>query len=238
MPTNDQPTNPSYDSPKGDIVSYPTPGEESAKLGYETTDVNVSNVLVFIGGLFGFVIVFFFFCFFMGKVINNALEKQDGPRNKWNQQARIFAGAADNGGHRENLESNAAIEQKELGAMTKAFPGPQLQTDDGNDATYQLHAKEDLLLDNYSKTPGEDGIRIPIDRAMQLVVAKGLPVVPSGAAKPATTLAYDAAPAVREPLTSGFARTGYELDSIEKREQQLEYGKAKSNAEAQLKPLK
>ena len=38
--------------------------------GYETTDVNVSGVVVFLAGLFGFVFIFFIFCFFMGRVIN------------------------------------------------------------------------------------------------------------------------------------------------------------------------
>ena len=59
-----------YKAPSGDIVDYPSPGAESAKLGYETTDVNVGGVAVFLAGLFGFLLIFFLFCFFMGKAIN------------------------------------------------------------------------------------------------------------------------------------------------------------------------
>ena len=51
---------------------------DSGNPGYELTDVNVGGVVVFLAGLFGFVIVFFFFCFGMGKVINNVFIKQDG----------------------------------------------------------------------------------------------------------------------------------------------------------------
>jgi len=216
--------------------SSPNPGEESAKLGYEVTDVHAGGIVVFVGGLFGFVIIFFLFCFLMGRVINSELEKQDGKTDKWHKQNDIFAGALANGGKREDLKSNAAIEQQELGAMTKAFPGPQLQTDDGNDDTYKLHAREDLLLDHYSTTPGEP-MRIPIDRAMQLIASKGLPV--SAAAQPAEKLAMADTPVVTAPLTDGFARTGYELDQIEARKQRLEFGKAESATEhAELKPVK
>jgi hypothetical protein len=230
MPTNDHGQTPaSYPSPSGDTVEYPTPGEESAKLGYETTDVNVKNVIVFIAGLFGFVLIFFVFCFGMGKVINTALEKQDGPVDKWHTLS-AFAGNKEKGAKLDNLTSNTAMQQRELQQMTTSFPNPRLDIDDGNQATADLHAKEDLLLDHYSVVPGEQGIRIPIDRAMELIAAKGLPV--QTADTPNEHLAYDSKPVVQVPLTSGFARTGYELDVMEARAQKLEYGKAE-HAEVQ-----
>ena len=46
--------------------------------GYETTDVRVGGIAVFLAGLFGVVIIFFFFCYGMGKVINSFFIKQDG----------------------------------------------------------------------------------------------------------------------------------------------------------------
>ncbi len=49
--------------------------------------------------------------------------------------------------------------------------------DDGNQATADLHAREDLLLEHYSLVDGQPGtIRIPIERAMELIVQRGLPV--------------------------------------------------------------
>ncbi len=238
MLTNDGRNTPSeHAPPKGDFVNHPDPGSESVGLGYETTDVNVGGVLVFIGGLFGFVIIFFFFCFLMGRVINEALDKQDGPIDKWHHQSeQMFAGAKATQGNRENLKSNSAIVQQELAQMTKTFPSPRLDTDDGNQSLADLHAREDLLLEHYSSTPGQAGIRIPIERAMELIAAKGLPVAP--AAKMAPMLAEDHQPVVSIPLTSGFARTGYELETIEAREQRLAYGKAEGTAHAELKPVK
>ena len=53
--------------------------------GYETTDVNVGGIIVFLAGLSGFILIFFFFCFGMGKVINSAFLKEDGPPNRWHE---------------------------------------------------------------------------------------------------------------------------------------------------------
>ena len=39
-------------------------------------------------------------------------------------------------------------------------------------------------------------------------------------------VAHAAAPEIQAPLTTGFARTGYELTTIEAREQRMDYGKA------------
>jgi hypothetical protein len=233
MPTNQNPGD--HKPPAGDFVDHPNSGPESREVGYETTDVNIGGVLVFIGGLFGFVAVFFFFCFVMGRLINTELGKEDGPKDRWHTDSGIFAGAKNTNGKRENLKSSSAIEQQELGAVTGAFMAPQLQTDDGNQNTADLHAREDLLLDHYSSTPGQPGIRIPIDRAMELIAAKGLPVT---AAAQSPLMAGDSSHTVTPPLTSGFARTGYELDTIEARRQKLDYGKAERAEHAELKPIK
>jgi hypothetical protein len=227
-----------YDAGTGDIVKYPTPGKESAGLGYETTDVNVSGAVVFLGGLFGFVLIFFVFCFLMGRVINEALNKQDGPVNRWHETKTINAGGSPElaTNKRENLKSNAAMEQQGFQQMATQFPQPRLQMDDGNQDISDLHSREDLLLEHYSVTPGEHGIRIPIDRAMQLIAERGLPAVSAPASQ--QKLAFDKELLVSAPLTSGFARTGYELDQMEARQQKLDYGKAERNTHAELQPLR
>jgi hypothetical protein len=107
--------------------------------------------------------------------------------------------------------------------MTQAFPQPRLDSDDGNQATADLHAREDLLLEHYSSMPGEP-MRIPIERAMELIAQKGLPV---STAQTSAPLAEDKAPVVTAPLTIGFARTGYELTTIEARQQKMDFEKAK-----------
>src|SRR5271168_1499401 len=217
MPTNDHDVN--------QPASHDPHVRDSDHPGYEVTDVNASGIAVFLAGLFGSVVVFFVFCFVMGKVINSAIEKADGPTTKWNKLS-AFAGAETTSGKRQDLASNPEMEQKEFQQMTSTFPEPRLDIDDGNQATADLHAREDLLLNHYSVVPGEGGsIRIPISRAMEIIAQRGLPVNAQAAAATAE-MAGDEKPAIHAPLTSGFARTGYELEVIEAREQKMTYGKA------------
>lgn len=237
MPTNQgNKPNGDYATPAdGVIVNTSETHADSKAAGYEMTDVNANGILVFLGGLFGFVIIFFFFCFLMGRVINSGLEQMDGKADKWHQKNNIFAGAQANNGKREDLKSNVAMQQQAFKQITEAFPQPRLDADDGNHATYELHAREDLLLEHYSSAPGE-GIRIPISRAMELIVAKQLPV--NASTSVATKLAYDVDPVPQVPLTTGFARTGYELTQMEARQQRLDFGKAVGAEHAELKPVK
>jgi hypothetical protein len=229
MPTNDHDLN--------KPATHDPHGRDSETPGYETTDVNVGGVTVFLAGLFGFVLVFFVFCFVLGRVINTAIEKADGPTNKWNKLT-AFAGAETTGGKRQDLASNPDMQQKQLQQISSDFPEPRLDIDDGNQATADLHAREDLLLDNYSSVQGENGsVRIPISRAMELIAAHGLPVNPQAAAS-SLVMTGDEKPVVEAPLTTGFARTGYELDVIEARAQKMSYGKAEGVTHAELAPAR
>jgi len=178
----------------------------SVREGYEVTDVSVQGIAVFLIGLFISVGVFFVFCFGMGKVINNALEKRDGPANRWNQ-------GASSAGKMRSMESNPAMEQQQLEQLTQTFPTPRLQGDDGNQETADLHAREDLLLDNYSWVDRSKGtVRIPIERAMELIAQRGLPVQSSAQQAPEPLMAGDSPITVPVPLTDGFARTAYEQE--------------------------
>jgi hypothetical protein len=224
MPTNDHDLKPGAHDPHVRDSDHP---------GYEVTDVNTSGIVVFLAGLLGSVCIFFFLCYGLGILINGGIKKEDGPSTKWNRPS-TFAGPTD--GKRQDLTSNAEMEQREFHQMTSTFPEPRLDIDDGNQATADLHAREDLLLNNYSKT--DDGsIRIPISRAMEIIAQRGLPVT-AQAGTTAVAMFGDEKPSVQAPLTSGFARTGYELETIEAREQKLSYGKAVGENKAELAPVK
>jgi hypothetical protein len=211
--------------PEG-VEAHPSPKRDSEHPGYETQDVSVGGIITFLAGLSGFVIIFFFFCFAMGKAINYALVKHDGEPDKWHSQP-VTLGATPRGMKREDLTSNATMEQRELGQLTQVFPTPRLETDDGDQDIADLHAREDLLLNYYSSSPELPAgtIRIPIDRAMQLILQRGLPQAPSPQ-QAGTLMAGETAPTVTAPLTNGFARTGYELQTIESREEKNEYNRA------------
>lgn len=176
----------------------------SVREGYELTDVSVQGIMVFLLGLAISVGVFFVFCWGMGKVINNALQKSDGPPNKWTQsnaEAKTYS-----------MKSNPALEQQQLKQLTQTFPTPRLQGDDGNQDTADLHAREDLLLENYSWIDRSKGtLRIPIERAMELIAQRGLPVQQKPQQNE-TLMAGDSPASVQVPLTDGFARTAYEQE--------------------------
>jgi len=193
-------------------VSTPQPG-------YEASDVSATGIAVFLASLLAFVAVFFVFCYGMGKVINNELVKRDGPPNKWNAPE---AGSAE---VPRNMASNPAMAQQELQQLTQRFPTPRLQTDDGNQEIADMHARESLLLDHYSWIDrGQGKVRIPVERAMELIAQRGLPVAPGAAGQPGTPSygeTVEGAPMEAgasdvvlppAPLTDGFAPTGYEQD--------------------------
>ena len=80
-------------------------------------------------------------------------------------------------GKLDNMASNPAMQQQNLAQLTQRFPTPRLQTDDGNQEMADMHVREDLLLDHYSWADREKGkVRIPINRAMELIAQRGLPV--------------------------------------------------------------
>jgi hypothetical protein len=195
--------------------------------GYEVTDVNVNGVVVFLSGLVGSLVVFFLICYLMGKVINGQLEKADGPADKWHQPA--------SGEKIEGLANNPALEQRELQQISKTFPEPRLDMDDGLQATADLHAREDLFLNFYSSSPDSKAIRIPIDRAIELIAQRGLPVNEHAATE--QVMAGDSVPTVQAPLTTGFARTGYEQQQIEAREQKMNFNRAEGT-QAELTGVK
>ena len=225
-----------------DTADSSTPGDQfnPDNPGYETTDVNVRGIAVFLAGLFGSLFVFFALCWAMGRAVNNLWEKEDGKANKWHMAANDVPAA--NG--LKNLASNAEMQQEQLQQVTKAFPEPRLDTDDSAHQVADLHAREDLMLEHYSRSSaGPQGAtdqtiyRIPIERAMELIAQRGLPVAQAQPGAP-DQVAYAGAPQVQEPLTKGFARTAVELETIEAREQQMSFGGAEHTELMQSEPQK
>ena len=186
------------------ILGSHGPKEIDASAGYEQSDVKVTGIVVFLVSLFIFVGVCGVVTFGIGKLINAELNREDGPNTKWTSDADAQIRKLG------NLPTNPELQNK-IAEMTQKFPTPRVQTDDGNVDVADLHAREDLLLDNYSWVDRSQGkVRIPIERAMQIIAQKGLPVAP--AVPEAPLLAGDQKPTITVPLTSGFARTGYEQD--------------------------
>ena len=180
------------------------PEEVDASKGYEQTDIGVRGILVFLGALAFFVAVTGVLCYGIGMVINAQLDKEDGPDNKWAKSTDKSIRQLG------NLPTSPELQSK-VAELAHSFPSPRVQTDDGNEDTAELHQREDLLLNYYSWSDRSKGkVRIPIERAMELIAQRGLPVAP--AAQQSPLLAGDQQPHVTQPLTDGFARTSYEQE--------------------------
>ena len=199
---------------------------ESKKIGYELSDANITDIAGFLVVMAASIAVVFVLAFGIGKLIYYGLNKQDGAANKWSQMAGVKPG---------NMESSPQIEQQQLQQLVKRFPTPRLQADDGNMDVADMHAREDMLLHHYTWVDqNKQTVRIPIERAMQLIAQKGLPVE-SQQGPQEQAMFGDSSIMVTVPLTNGFARTGPELQVIEARDQRLGIGPY-SETHAELHP--
>ncbi len=198
MPTHNGP------SPEDNLPEHIPGGREPEEVdiaaGYERSDVGVTGILVFLFAMLMFVVVTALVCYGLGKALNAHLNKEDGPNSKWTKTVDVR--------QLGDMPSDPEL-QNRIAVLTQNFPTPRLLTDDGDQDVAELHEREDLLLGHYSWVDESKGkVRIPIDRAMQLIAQRGLPVAPPFAAPPPMT--GDVRPEVTMPLTDGFARTAYE----------------------------
>ena len=196
---HDEPGHNVFEGPDRDKVA---PEKVDASLGYERSDVGVTGILVFVVALTIFVVVGGVLCYGIGKVINARMNKEDGPNSKWTKTVDVR--------QLGNLPSNPELQNK-MAEITQTFPTPRVQSDDGNQDVADLHTREDLLLSNYTWVDESKGtIRIPIERAMELIAQRGLPVAQPVQAQALMT--GDSTPTVPVPLTNGFARTAFEQE--------------------------
>lgn len=185
-----------------EFLSSHGPEDIDASAGYEKSDVKVTGIIVFLTALLIFVAVIGLLAYGMGKVINARMDKEDGPTNKWSSTVNVRALG--------NMPNNPEL-QHQVAELTQKFPAPRLEIDDGDQDLADLHEREDLLLNYYSWVDQPKGtVRIPIERAMEIIAQRGLPVAPPEQQPP--LMAGDSKPTVEMPLTNGFAHTGYEQD--------------------------
>ncbi len=178
------------------------PEDIDLSLGYEASDVRVSGIAWFLVALLLFVGVSGAVCWEIGKVFNAHMNKEDGPNSKWTKTVDVR--------QLGNLPSSPELQNK-MAEITQSFPTPRVQMDDGNQDIANLHAREDLLLNNYTWVDESKGqVRIPVERAMELIAQRGLPVAQP--AQTAVPMTGDSTPKVTVPLTNGFARTAYEQE--------------------------
>ena len=212
-----------HNEPEGEkfLASHgPRPDEIDASAGFERTDANVTGIMVFLTALAIFVAVIGLLCYGIGKVFNAHMNKVDGPNSKWTKTVDVR--------QLGNMPSSPELQNK-MAEITQTFPTPRVQTDDGNQDVADLHAREDLLLSNYSWVDQSKGtVRIPIDQAMELIAQRGLPVAPAvQTQQPQHLMTGENASTVTVPLTNGFARTSYEQEQAHQEAVRQQQGEQK-----------
>lgn len=181
------------------------PEKIDTSVGFEQTDVKITGILVFLISLGIFVMVVGVLAYGMGKVLNAYMNKQDGPNSKWTKTVEVR--------QLGNMPSSPELQNK-ISELTQSFPTPRVQTDDGNQDVADRHARENLLLENYTwADAAHTKVRIPIEQAMEIMAKRGIPVAPAAQLPPPMT--GDERPTVGIPLTDGFAPTGYEQEEAE-----------------------
>jgi len=197
-----------HNEPEGEkfLASHgPKPEDIDASAGFERSDASVTGIAVFLVSLLIFVAVIGLLCYGIGGWFNARMNREDGPNSKWTKTVDVR--------QLGNMPSSPELQNK-VEEITQTFPTPRLLTDDGDQDVADLHAREDLLLSNYSWVDQSKGtVRIPIGQAMQLIVQRGLPVAP--AVQTQQPITGESAPTVTLPLTNGFARTSYEQEQAE-----------------------
>jgi len=131
MPTHNHP-DPGHDPEKHEV---------DASAGYERSDANVTGIVVFLTSLGIFVAVIGLLCYGIGAWFNARMNREDGPNSKWTKTVDVR--------QLGNMPSSPELQNK-MAEITQTFPTPRVQTDDGNQDVADLHAREDLLLSNYS----------------------------------------------------------------------------------------
>ncbi len=130
----------------------------SGNSGYEHSDIGVRGVLYFLAGLLVALLLAYFIVDGLYSYLDKRMEKQQAAVNP--------------------LVSNAPADTRHVtnSYPEGSFPAPRLETDERGQLN-DIRLKEEQTLNSYGYIDKNAGtIRIPIERAMDLIAQRGLPV--------------------------------------------------------------
>jgi len=143
---------------------------------YERKDISVNGVVVFLIGIAALVVISYFVVDVFYGVLDKHFEAEQTPVSP--------------------LVTNAQQDTRRIppqyGAdyakyLKESFPAPQLETDERTQLN-EVRLREEDVLSTYDYVYKNAGtVRIPIDRAMDLLAQRGLPVLPQAGVTAAHT---------------------------------------------------
>jgi hypothetical protein len=134
---------------------------------FERKDISVNGVVIFLIGLTAMVVV----SYFVVDVFYHALE-----RHFEAQQVPISPLVANTQQDTRRIPPQYGTNYEKY--LKESFPAPQLETDERTQLN-EVRLREEDVLSTYDYVDKNAGtLRIPIDRAMDLLAQRGLPVLP------------------------------------------------------------
>jgi hypothetical protein len=158
--------------------------------GFETQDLSPTGVLYFMLGLAVVVVLIYLIVAGMYRFLDAYDKGHEQPMNPM---------AVKTGVDPRTMSFDQIQKQ-----VDKTFPQPVLEHSEQRQFGEFLET-QDKMLDSYDWVDQNNGVvRIPIDKAMELLAQRGLPVRPPGAAVPASNSAKKAtkAPPANQPAAS------------------------------------
>ena len=136
-------------------------GSASEHTEFEPRDIGVSGIYIFLAGL----LIFCALSYFALQGMYSFLERYDRAHQP-----------------PQNPLTNPQVETRKVGrADIEKFAEPRLETDERRQLD-DVRLQEERRLNSYGWVDEKSGVvRIPIERAMQLVAQRGLPVRPAAA---------------------------------------------------------
>jgi hypothetical protein len=143
---------------------------------FEQQDISVKSVLMFFAGLAVMLI-----CAYLAvMVLHKGLTRYD---DQHQPQQNPLAADVSTGDERRVMDYDKT--QKET--IPAKFPEPRLEEDERRELR-EVREPNDELLASYGVDEKSGVVRIPIERAMQLIVERGLPTRPQMGTAPTSTV--------------------------------------------------
>jgi hypothetical protein len=151
------------------MTDQPQPANPTGNGGYERSDIGVAGVLYFLLGLAASCLLVYFVVDGLYHFLDKRSEAEQAPVNP--------------------LVTNAPADTRRIANdyPQSAFPNPRLETDERGQLN-GIRLKEEETLATYDYIDKSAGtVRIPIDRAMDLIAQRGLPTRTQAATTAAPT---------------------------------------------------
>lgn len=161
--------------------------EQHPETGFEHEDWNARTVFYFLGGLAVAILLVYFLLRGMYAFLDARTQAMQPPQNP------LVAGPS---GPQARSQPDAEV----LSQINSTFPQPRLEENERQQINdFRMNEEETLNSYGWVDKPG-GAVRIPIERAMQIVAQRGLPTRPQGDATEKTASAAPSHSAAQSPV--------------------------------------